>query len=33
MVVIPQGTFLMGSPPEEWAREDDEGPQRQVTIG
>ena len=33
MVVIPAGTFLMGSPPGEKGREDDEGPQHCVTIG
>lgn len=33
MVVIPAGTFLMGSPPGEEGRWDDEGPQHRVTIG
>ncbi|SUS07728.1 Serine threonine-protein kinase pkn1 [uncultured Defluviicoccus sp.] len=33
MVVIPSGTFLMGSPPGEEGRSDDEGPQHRVTIG
>ena len=32
MVPIPGGTFLMGSPEEEEDRNDDEGPQREVTI-
>jgi formylglycine-generating enzyme required for sulfatase activity len=32
MVLIPAGTFLMGSPPSEKDRGDDEGPQHQVTI-
>ncbi|WP_339460710.1 bifunctional serine/threonine-protein kinase/formylglycine-generating enzyme family protein [Nodularia spumigena] len=32
MVQIPGGTFTMGSPPEEAARDDDEGPQRQVRV-
>ena len=32
MVVVPAGTFLMGSPPDEEGREDDEGPQHAVTI-
>ena len=32
MVVVPAGTFLMGSPPDEEGREDDEGPQHVVTI-
>jgi formylglycine-generating enzyme required for sulfatase activity len=32
VVLIPSGKFMMGSPPNEQAREDDEGPQRQVTI-
>jgi formylglycine-generating enzyme required for sulfatase activity len=32
MVVVPAGTFMMGSPPEEEGRSDSEGPQRQVTI-
>lgn len=30
--IIPPGTFLMGSPETEKDREDDEGPQREVTI-
>ncbi len=33
MVVIPAGTFTMGSPADEEGRDDDEGPQRDVTIG
>ncbi|MBI3915626.1 MAG: formylglycine-generating enzyme family protein [Betaproteobacteria bacterium] len=32
MVVIPPGTFTMGSPDSEQGRDADEGPQRQVTI-
>ena len=32
MVVVPAGSFLMGSPESEEERDDDEGPQRQVTI-
>ena len=32
MVVIPSGTFLMGSPATEAGRFDDESPQRRVTI-
>ncbi len=32
MVVIPAGSFLMGSPPEEAERYDDEGPQRRMTL-
>ena len=32
MVVLPAGKFTMGSPEGERGREDDEGPQRQVTI-
>jgi formylglycine-generating enzyme required for sulfatase activity len=32
MVVVPAGSFVMGSPPEEKGRGGDEGPQRQVTI-
>jgi formylglycine-generating enzyme required for sulfatase activity len=32
MVVIPAGTFTMGSPPEEEGRYDDEGPQREVRV-
>ncbi|WNZ47375.1 formylglycine-generating enzyme family protein [Leptolyngbya boryana CZ1] len=32
MVLIPSGTFLMGSPPDEIDRSDDEGPQRTVTV-
>ena len=32
MVVIPAGSFLMGSPESEEKREDDEGPQHRVTI-
>ena len=33
MVVIPAGSFLMGSPESEEGRADDEGPQHRVTIG
>ena len=33
MVVIPAGSFLMGSPANEPGRYDDEGPQHRVTIG
>ena len=32
MVVLPAGEFIMGSPEGETGRDDDEGPQRQVTI-
>ena len=32
MVVIPAGSFLMGSPPSEVGRFDDEGPQHTVTL-
>ena len=32
MVVIPAGTFMMGSPDSEVGRSKDEGPQRKVTI-
>jgi formylglycine-generating enzyme required for sulfatase activity len=32
MVVVPAGSFLLGSPSDEEGREDDEGPQRRVTI-
>lgn len=32
MVVVPAGSFVMGSPPNELGRGDDEGPQRRVTI-
>ena len=32
MVVIPAGNFMMGSPASEQGRDDDEGPQHQVTI-
>ena len=32
MVVLPGGAFLMGSPPDETGRYDDEGPQRRVQI-
>ena len=32
MVVIPAGSFVMGSPDGEDGRDDDEGPQRRVTI-
>src|SRR5688572_25939398 len=33
MIVIPPGSFTMGSAPSEELREDIEGPQHQVTIG
>jgi formylglycine-generating enzyme required for sulfatase activity len=33
MVVVPSGSFTMGSPPGEESRDADEGPQRRVTIG
>ena len=32
MIVIPEGTFLMGSPANEYRRFDNEGPQREVSI-
>ena len=32
MVVLPAGSFLMGSPSDEAWRDEDEGPQRQVTV-
>lgn len=32
MVRIPAGTFLMGSPPDEAARRENEGPQHEVTL-
>ena len=32
MVVVPAGSFMMGSPPGEEGRADSEGPQRKVTI-
>jgi formylglycine-generating enzyme required for sulfatase activity len=32
MVVVPAGSFMMGSPPDEALRSDNEGPQRGVTI-
>ena len=32
MVVVPAGTFTMGSPPSEPGRSSDEGPQHKVTI-
>jgi formylglycine-generating enzyme required for sulfatase activity len=32
MMFIPPGRFLMGSPPEEAGRDDDEGPQHQVNV-
>ena len=32
MVVVPAGSFRMGSPPSEEGRDDDEGPMRRVTI-
>lgn len=31
-VLIPAGKFIMGTPPGEWGRFDNEGPQREVTI-
>ncbi len=33
MVIVPPGSFTMGSPSDERGRDDDEGPQRAVTIG
>ena len=32
MVVIPAGSFMMGSPPSEEGRSDDEGPQHRVSV-
>nr|VFJ47253.1 MAG: Formylglycine-generating enzyme, required for sulfatase activity, contains SUMF1/FGE domain [Candidatus Kentron sp. DK] len=32
MVVIPAGEFLMGSPPDEKGHDEDEGPQRRVSV-
>ena len=32
MVVVPAGSFMMGSPPGEAGRDDDDGPQHRVTI-
>ena len=32
MVIVPAGSFLMGSPPHEGLRDDDEGPGHRVTI-
>ena len=32
MVIVPAGSFLMGSPPDEAERDEDEGPRRRVTI-
>ena len=32
MVVIPAGTFVLGSPKSESSRADDEGPQTQITF-
>ena len=32
MVVVPAGSFIMGSPAGEEGRESDEGPQRKVTF-
>jgi len=32
MVYISRGSFLMGSPENEWGRSNNEGPQRQVTV-
>jgi formylglycine-generating enzyme required for sulfatase activity len=33
LALIPAGSFLMGSPPEEESRSADEGPQHEVTLG
>ena len=33
MVVIPAGEFMMGSPPSESKRDEDEGPQHRVRFG
>jgi formylglycine-generating enzyme required for sulfatase activity len=33
MVVVPAGTFLMGSPASEQGRQENEGPQHKVTVG
>ena len=33
MIVVPSGSFQMGSPPDESGRGDDEGPQHRVSIG
>ena len=33
MLVVPAGSFIMGSPETEEGRRENEGPQRQVTIG
>ena len=33
MVVVPAGSYMMGSPPDEPGRWDDEGPRHRVTIG
>jgi len=33
LVLIPAGTFVMGSPPDEEGRDAGEGPQHEVTIG
>ena len=32
LVVVPSGSFMMGSPDSEWGRFNNEGPQREVTI-
>jgi formylglycine-generating enzyme required for sulfatase activity len=32
MITIPKGSFLIGSPPNEKARDTDEGPQRRISI-
>ena len=32
MVVVPPGSFMMGSPDSEWGRLSSEGPQHRVTI-
>ena len=32
MIVVPAGTFMMGSPVTEKGRDDNEGPQHQITI-
>ena len=32
LIAVPAGSFVMGSPDEEWGRDGDEGPQREVTV-
>src|SRR5262249_7855441 len=32
MVVIPSGSFVMGAPPDEQSRSEDEGPQHEIVI-